>query len=269
VRTAKNYDLQTQLDKVEERLQAIIEGGITLLLPVGNPHQLLTGLLIAAIRSNWVESADGQFVTVPNTYNLIIHPSRLGYWQSHQTFLDNLTNELFRAGSEVGFNFKSKPNLVLVTNKDFSPNDLQVTAVIPQPELGETSSLVINNKSSDNASSLPLNAFLIINGDLHFALNQSVTNIGRRLDNHLVLDDPRVSRNHIQIRASKGRFIVFDLNSTGGTYVNGKRINQCILSPGDVISLAGVPIIYGQDTAINIADTGSLLLDDPEDSQPR
>jgi hypothetical protein len=269
VRTAKNNDLQIQLDKVEERLQAIIEGGITLLLPIGNPHQMLTSLLIAAIRSNWVESVDGQSVTVPNTYNLIIHPSRLAYWQSHQSFLDNLANELFQAGNEVGFNFRSKPNLVLVTNKDSSPNDLQVTAVIPQPELGETSSLAINSSSSDNAAALPLNAFLIINGNSHFPLNRSVTNIGRRLDNHLVLDDPRVSRNHIQIRASKGRFIIFDLNSTGGTYVNGKRINQCILNPGDVISLAGVPIIYGQDTATNVADTGSLLLDEPEDSQPR
>jgi pSer/pThr/pTyr-binding forkhead associated (FHA) protein len=74
-----------------------------------------------------------------------------------------------------------------------------------------------------------------------------VINIGRRLDNHVVIDDPRISRNHAQIREIKGRFVIFDLNSTGGTYVNGDRINQSVLYPGDVISLAGVTLIFGQD----------------------
>lgn len=80
-----------------------------------------------------------------------------------------------------------------------------------------------------------------------FPLTQSVINIGRRLDNHIVIDDPRVSRRHAQLRAIRGWYILFDLNSTGGTYVNGQRVTQSILYPGDVISLAGVPLIYGQD----------------------
>jgi pSer/pThr/pTyr-binding forkhead associated (FHA) protein len=41
--------------------------------------------------------------------------------------------------------------------------------------------------------------------------------------------------------------LIFDLNSTGGTYVNGQRTSQSVLYPGDVISLAGLPIIFGQD----------------------
>jgi pSer/pThr/pTyr-binding forkhead associated (FHA) protein len=67
------------------------------------------------------------------------------------------------------------------------------------------------------------------------------------LENQLVIDDPRVSRNHAQLRAIKGRFVLFDLNSTGGTFVNGQRTSQTVLYPGDVISLAGVALIFGQD----------------------
>jgi hypothetical protein len=271
VSNTKISDIKNRLDNVEARLQAIIEGGITLLLPLGNPQQALAQLLISAIRPNLMVSSDGQTITVPNTFLVNIHPSRLNYWQSHQSFLDELANELFQAGSEVGFYFKSAPHLVLVTTKDISPNDLQVTAVTTQSELGETSSLALNlfSNTNDFSDPLPLNAFLIVNGNHHYPLRNSVTNIGRRLDNHLVIDDPRVSRNHIQLRAVKGRFIIFDLNSTGGTYVNGKRVNKCILSPGDVISLAGFPLIYGQDTASSLADTGSLVTETPEDSQPR
>jgi len=103
----------------------------------------------------------------------------------------------------------------------------------------------IPEKSAEEA--VPEHAYLIISGVKVFPLGSPVINIGRRLDNALVIDDPRVSRNHAQLRAEGGRFVVYDLNSTGGTFVNGKRVTQCVLYPGDVISLAGVPIIFGQD----------------------
>ena len=105
---------------------------------------------------------------------------------------------------------------------------------------------------------IPENAFLIVEGVKVFPLKLPVINIGRRLDNNVVVDDPRVSRNHAQLRAIKGRFVVFDLNSTGGTFVNGQRANQSVLYPGDVISLAGVSLIFGQDNPLprpDLADT--------------
>jgi len=67
------------------------------------------------------------------------------------------------------------------------------------------------------------------------------------MDNQVIIDDPRVSRAHVQLRVTKGRFAIFDLNSTGGTFINGQRTEKSILYPGDVISLAGVTMIFGQD----------------------
>ena len=99
----------------------------------------------------------------------------------------------------------------------------------------------------EEGDNIPDNAFLIVEGVKVHALNEPVVNIGRRLENQLVIDDPRVSRNHAQLRAIKGRFVLFDLNSTGGTFVNGQRTSQTVLYPGDVISLAGVALIFGQD----------------------
>jgi pSer/pThr/pTyr-binding forkhead associated (FHA) protein len=101
-------------------------------------------------------------------------------------------------------------------------------------------------KPGDDVSTIPEDAFVIIDGIRVIPLNQVIVNIGRRIENTLVVDDPRVSRTHAQLRAINGRYIIFDLNSTGGTFVNGKRINQSVLYPGDVISLAGAELIYGQ-----------------------
>ena len=90
------------------------------------------------------------------------------------------------------------------------------------------------------------NAYVIVNSEV-FPLRDDLTNIGRKLDNHIVINDPRVSRNHAQVRVMDGQFVVFDLNSTGGTTVNGKRVNKSILYSGDIVALAGVEIKFAQD----------------------
>jgi pSer/pThr/pTyr-binding forkhead associated (FHA) protein len=71
------------------------------------------------------------------------------------------------------------------------------------------------------------------------------------MDNQLVIDDPRVSRLHALLRAVHGQHILCDLNSSGGTFINGQRITQQALRPGDVISLAGFTLIYGEDVGVD------------------
>lgn len=95
-------------------------------------------------------------------------------------------------------------------------------------------------------SRIPEDAFMIVDGIKVIPLSQPLIRIGRRVENNLVFDDPRVSRNHAEMRAINGRYVLFDLDSTGGTFVNGLKITQTVLYPGDVISLAGVNVVYGQ-----------------------
>lgn len=51
-----------------------------------------------------------------------------------------------------------------------------------------------------------------------------VISIGRVSDNDIVINDPLVSRHHLQIAKEGGRYWVVDLGSTNGTYVNGVRV---------------------------------------------
>jgi pSer/pThr/pTyr-binding forkhead associated (FHA) protein len=100
-------------------------------------------------------------------------------------------------------------------------------------------------ENSDNQKSPPA-AYLIVNSEV-FAINSGLTNLGRKLDNHIVINDPRISRNHAQIRIVDNQYILLDLNSTGGTTVNGKKVSKSVLYSGDLISLAGVAIKFVQD----------------------
>jgi len=112
-------------------------------------------------------------------------------------------------------------------------------------EMQESPSLPEGEASGE--AEIPEEAFLIIDGFKVIPLNQAVITLGRRVENTLVFDDQRVSRFHAQMRAINGRYVLFDLNSTTGTFINGQRTTQGILYPGDVISLGGVNLIYGQE----------------------
>ncbi|MEJ2757844.1 MAG: FHA domain-containing protein [Anaerolineales bacterium] len=97
-------------------------------------------------------------------------------------------------------------------------------------------------------------AYLIVNSEV-FQINQELTNLGRKLDNHVVLNDPRVSRNHAQIRLIENQFVLLDLNSTGGTQVNGHKVTKSVLYSGDTISLAGMEIKFVRDAPRMISKT--------------
>jgi pSer/pThr/pTyr-binding forkhead associated (FHA) protein len=99
----------------------------------------------------------------------------------------------------------------------------------------------------EKSERIPANAYFFMEGGRTYPLDQAVVNIGRMLDNHLVIDDPRVSRHHAQLRAVDGHFVLFDLNSTGGIFVNGRRVTETIVYPNDSISLAGVTLTFHQD----------------------
>lgn len=90
-------------------------------------------------------------------------------------------------------------------------------------------------------------AFLIIGGTKVFPLEKQVVKIGRALENDLMLEYPQVSRMHAELRFTQGYFEIVDLESTGGTFVNGDRIKTQTLHKGDVITLVNLHLVFGQD----------------------
>ena len=90
-------------------------------------------------------------------------------------------------------------------------------------------------------------ALLIVSSSKVYSFEKQVIKIGRLEDNDLIIDDPRVSRNHAELRYHEGHYVIVDLGSTGGTFVNGVKIERQILDKGDVITLSGIHLVFGQD----------------------
>lgn len=124
-------------------------------------------------------------------------------------------------------------------------------------------------EKTNGSENLPSpHAFLIVDGSRIIPIEEPVTTIGRKSDNHIVVNHEYVSRYHAEIKMDTGNYVLVDLDSTVGTSVNGERIHQAKLQPEDVISVGGVPIIFGVGKPKLTFDTPApdVVLD--EDSGP-
>jgi len=72
-------------------------------------------------------------------------------------------------------------------------------------------------------------------------LAEGVTTVGRQADCQLRIVSSQVSRRHCQLFEKGGQFLVKDLGSSNGTFVNGKKVqDQRVLSPGDELTVGQV-----------------------------
>jgi predicted component of type VI protein secretion system len=81
--------------------------------------------------------------------------------------------------------------------------------------------------------------------------------IGRDSSNGVAINDAEISRKHSRLSFQGGKYVLEDLGSTNGTFVNGQRLaGPVVLKPGDVVSL-GEQIVLMYD-AINM-DPGATV----------
>ncbi|MEG6615241.1 DUF3662 and FHA domain-containing protein [Peptococcaceae bacterium 1198_IL3148] len=195
---------------------------------------------------------------VPNEYTVILHPED---WESIGAFNQLLSLELqdylLQKAEEKGFTLVGQPLVTVEKNEETAAGNIVVKAnfgeavpvnleslrkeqpVVDEAEVEHTQMFKPIKETAPLPKPDVTPARLTVeagrDAGKFFILNSQQIDIGRRELNDIVLKDPSVSRIHAQIEVKDDTYVLTDLNSTNGTYVNDVRISQKVLKSGDTI----------------------------------
>ena len=111
----------------------------------------------------------------------------------------------------------------------------------------------------------PLATFLVTGGALkgqRLQIKTPIVNIGRADYNDLVLGDPSVSTAHAKLQRREGVWVLVDLDSTNGTFVDGERVkSETPIAPGASVRFGEVPLVFEPtDDALGVEKGGGTVV---------
>ena len=97
--------------------------------------------------------------------------------------------------------------------------------------------------------------------NLVFDLDQDSYTIGREAGTEIVIEDPQISRRHATLTRQGNTYLLEDIGSTNGTYVNGRRVTApVLLSNGDMLGLADTIVLVVQ-APLTVSDDATVVSD--------
>jgi pSer/pThr/pTyr-binding forkhead associated (FHA) protein len=118
------------------------------------------------------------------------------------------------------------------------------------PETTETPESGLSTADRTAIDALPEGSALLVvqrgpNTGARFLLDSETTTAGRRPDSDIFLDDVTVSRRHAEfVRRPDGTFVVRDVGSLNGTYVQRDRIDEVVLRDGDEVQIGKYRLVF-------------------------
>lgn len=251
--------MQNPIDLLESKIKEIIEASASL-FPWMDEHAISVHRLVEAFQK-FINNRSDAGEELPSQFTIFMNPIECARWKSKTNWESAIAHTLTDTARELGMKFDRPLSIQLIPSKEMNFSEVSIDAQVLVDDPGYTNAVPMESQQlpASNKNVPSPQAGLILDNEKIYPLNRSVTNIGRRSSNHLVINDLRVSRNHAQIRYVNGGFMIFDTGSSGGTYINGERVQQALLRPGDVISLAGSRLIFVVDEHEN--ETGPIRTD--------
>jgi hypothetical protein len=242
------------LGRFEQFMESIVEGSARRLFRSKITAAEVARRLERAMASHQMITVDR--VVVPSFYRAYLNPEDFQAFDAIQADLEReMANYLRDLAQERRWTLLQHPVVDVAPDPAVSRHSIQVEvelASLPQatPQAETEGTQVIQRPALGGQAPARISAALVLqtpHGVQRFALDNSPVTIGRGLHNDIILEDPRVSRQHAQIRFKSRRFLIADQGSMNGSYVNGIPITtEHVLHHGDIVSLGGLELTFQQ-----------------------
>ena len=171
----------------------------------------------------------------PNEYRFKLSTpdfDHIEQWGS-ETLADELADNLTNYARSQHYAFVGPVVVIFEEDLDLAKGSFKLTAASVQ---GNAVPVNTDEQSQD----CPL---LEINGS-QYLLTKEKTILGRGSGCDIVIDDPGISRKHLEIDVTSNGVIARDLGSTNGTYVEGHQVPAATLLDGNTITIGRTRILY-------------------------
>lgn len=118
---------------------------------------------------------------------------------------------------------------------------------MPHEDIVETETQLLRLDEHKDVVSLRKCQLVVIEGaskGRKLDLDNNQITVGKKDDNHLTVEDRAVSRTHFEIVPSEDSFLLKDLESTNGTFINETKVREAYLEPGDIIRIGNSRIEF-------------------------
>jgi hypothetical protein len=204
-------------------------------------------------------------VYVPNHYRVFLSPQDREQFASYEPALrKELSDYLLEHARHEGLALTSRPQVEFMTDERLELGEFGIQAQLlsppeeeeelPGPDMAPSAgdfghTMVYSPDRAARKLEAPASRAqaLLVGEGRRSVLSGERVMIGRSRECDVVVDDPNISRRHAEVRRDGEGWAVADLGSTNGIKVNGRRVDQALLEPGDRITMGLTELTFELD----------------------
>jgi Protein of unknown function (DUF3662)/Inner membrane component of T3SS, cytoplasmic domain len=203
-------------------------------------------------------------VYVPNHYRVFLSPEDREQFASYEPALrKELSDYLLEHARQEGLALTSRPQVEFMTDERLELGEFGIQAQLLEAEADEEpvgadaapsagdfghTMVYSPDRAARKLEAPPSRGQALLVGEgRRSVLSGERVLIGRSRECDVVLSDPNTSRRHAEVRRDGDGWTVVDLGSTNGIKVNGRRVDQAALEPGDRITLGLTELTFELD----------------------
>lgn len=214
------------LKRIEQKLEKLVEGTFTRAFPSSVKPIELGKRVRRVLEDKKTIGVQGQII-VPNRYVISLSPKDLENIESIQESIQReISSSIRDHANDENYHFQGTLTVEILSNSSL-----------------KTGSIEVDGLFEENKGGFPPGSLIDENGERLIITEQKLS-IGRDTESTMQVVDVEVSRNHAEIRLLNTSFVLIDLQSTNGTFVNGQRVQEHTLQNFDQIKIGSTILLF-------------------------
>ncbi len=214
------------LKRIEQKLEKLVEGTFTRAFPSSVKPIELGKRVRRVLEDKKTIGVQGQII-IPNRYVISLSLKDLENIESIQESIQReISSSIRDHANDENYHFQGTLTVEILSNSSL-----------------KTGSIEVDGLFEENKGGFPPGSLINENGERLIITEQKLS-IGRDKESTMQVVDVEVSRNHAEIRLLNTSFVLIDLQSTNGTFVNGQRVQEHTLQNFDQIKIGSTILLF-------------------------